>query len=471
MMTKKSRGDSNGAGDNRDLGGLPEPDGASQLLRRSLRGMSYQQGSLLLKPSGDSAGREPDPLTIARSGVEGSPSGLQDAERISASLGADLSGVQAYTGTQASAACARLGAQAYTVGNRIAFAETNPSLQLQAHEATHVVQQSHGVSLQGGVGKAGDSYEREADAAADRVVAGERVASMTGPVQARDDGLVQRQESDQATEADVFSFMPLYYGELNGVIVIATDDSGFPEWLSVGATVLINDEFPCEIVEHDVAHGNHAAYGETAATEEQVGEHGYVTPGGAVQAVENKETTGPSTDEDAEEKQQPEEGWTAREKAWFLAAQALECAAASMEHSNFELAKAGVEELRGKFSKNNAFEDQNTLGFFWKFAGTGQVPSGMESNQTLNDKWGKVDKSEFIGRPILAIPVMSSIEAVQYCAFMSLYDNAVDGALVGAISGLPAFQDAVGKLRGLRGKYQEPSDVPAVEIQAALAGS
>lgn len=42
-----------------------------------------------------------------------------------------------------------------------------------AHEAAHVVQQRGGVQLKGGVGAAGDAYERHADAVADRVVAGE----------------------------------------------------------------------------------------------------------------------------------------------------------------------------------------------------------------------------------------------------------------------------------------------------------
>src|SRR5690242_1810418 len=64
-----------------------------------------------------------------------------------------------------------LGSTAYAKGNSIAFAGA-PDLHTAAHEAAHVVQQRGGVQLKGGVGEAGDSYERHADAVADRVVQG-----------------------------------------------------------------------------------------------------------------------------------------------------------------------------------------------------------------------------------------------------------------------------------------------------------
>jgi Domain of unknown function (DUF4157) len=52
-----------------------------------------------------------------------------------------------------------MGATAYATGDRIAFAGA-PDLHTTAHEAAHVVQQRAGVSLPGGVGQAGDAYER-----------------------------------------------------------------------------------------------------------------------------------------------------------------------------------------------------------------------------------------------------------------------------------------------------------------------
>lgn len=51
----------------------------------------------------------------------------------------------------------------------MAFREA-PDLHTAAHEAVRVVQQRDGVRLRGGVGEAGDAYERHADAVADAVV-------------------------------------------------------------------------------------------------------------------------------------------------------------------------------------------------------------------------------------------------------------------------------------------------------------
>jgi hypothetical protein len=55
-----------------------------------------------------------------------------------------------------------------------------PDLHTAAHEAAHVVQQSRGINLFGGVGEAGDAHERQADAVADRVVAGRSAANLLG---------------------------------------------------------------------------------------------------------------------------------------------------------------------------------------------------------------------------------------------------------------------------------------------------
>ena len=87
----------------------------------------------------------------------------------------DLSGVQAHVGGAAAQASGAMGANAYATGGHVAFAK-QPDLHTAAHEAAHVVQQSGGVHLSGGVGQAGDSYEQHADAVADRVVAGRSAA-------------------------------------------------------------------------------------------------------------------------------------------------------------------------------------------------------------------------------------------------------------------------------------------------------
>ncbi len=92
---------------------------------------------------------------------------------IEQSYGVDLGGVEVSTGSAASAACDTLGADGFTMGNQIAFASSSPSKELVAHEAAHVVQQSSGVQLSSKVGRVGDSYETQADAAAARVMSGQ----------------------------------------------------------------------------------------------------------------------------------------------------------------------------------------------------------------------------------------------------------------------------------------------------------
>jgi hypothetical protein len=72
-----------------------------------------------------------------------------------------------------------MGAEAYATGHHVVFAK-EPDLHTAAHEAAHVVQQAKGVHLYGGVGQAGDAYEQNADAVADRVVRGESAEDLLG---------------------------------------------------------------------------------------------------------------------------------------------------------------------------------------------------------------------------------------------------------------------------------------------------
>ena len=71
----------------------------------------------------------------------------------------------------AAAASGRIGAEAFTRGNHVAFGR-NPSLFTAAHEAAHVIQQRAGVQLPGGVGQAGDEYEKHANEVASSVTQG-----------------------------------------------------------------------------------------------------------------------------------------------------------------------------------------------------------------------------------------------------------------------------------------------------------
>jgi len=117
----------------------------------------------------------------AAAGVASASGALPHVDRIQASFGAehDLSSVRAGIGGTAGDAASTIGAQAYATSDRVAFQST-PDLHTAAHEAAHIVQQREGVQLDGGVGRNGDAYERQADAIADRVVAGQSSADLLG---------------------------------------------------------------------------------------------------------------------------------------------------------------------------------------------------------------------------------------------------------------------------------------------------
>jgi hypothetical protein len=109
----------------------------------------------------------------AAHGTSGPSGALPYIDQIQKSFGRhDVSHIQAHTDSQAAAGAMAMGAEAFTVGEQVAFAGS-PSLHTAAHEAAHVVQQRAGVQLKGGVGEVGDRYEQHADVVADHVVRGE----------------------------------------------------------------------------------------------------------------------------------------------------------------------------------------------------------------------------------------------------------------------------------------------------------
>jgi hypothetical protein len=109
----------------------------------------------------------------AAAGVAGSGQSLPHLDAIQRAFGRhDVTGVRAHADESARAATAAVGAEAYAMGDHVAFGE-EPSLHVAAHEAAHVVQQRGGVQLRGGVGQAGDAYERHAESVAEAVVGGQ----------------------------------------------------------------------------------------------------------------------------------------------------------------------------------------------------------------------------------------------------------------------------------------------------------
>ena len=136
----------------------------------------------------------------AAQGIEGSSQSLPHIGEIQNSFGShDVSSVQAHVGGNATKANESMGSTAYATGNHVAF-KSNPDLHTAAHEAAHVVQQRRGVSLKGGVGQAGDSYELHADAVADKVVAGQSAESMLGSVQNKNSSAIQMENEGETTE-------------------------------------------------------------------------------------------------------------------------------------------------------------------------------------------------------------------------------------------------------------------------------
>ena len=118
----------------------------------------------------------------ARRGVQSGGGTMPHQARIQAAFGRHtLAAVRAHVGGAAAEASAAIGANAYAMGSAVAFREA-PDLHTAAHEAAHVIQQRAGVSLPGGVGRAGDRYERHADAVADIVVQGGSAEALLGGV-------------------------------------------------------------------------------------------------------------------------------------------------------------------------------------------------------------------------------------------------------------------------------------------------
>ena len=149
-------------------------------LKAALRGHDYATQVQMLKPDGplDSGMRIHN---AAEKGISGSSGSLPHASTIQKSFGGyDISNVQAHTDPVAHASATAMDAQAYATGNHIAFATGGANLHTAAHEATHVIQQQAGVSFSGGVGKAGDVYEKHADDVADLVVQGKSAEGLLG---------------------------------------------------------------------------------------------------------------------------------------------------------------------------------------------------------------------------------------------------------------------------------------------------
>ena len=167
----------------------------------------YDTQQAALEPAVQRKGEGPvqrDVHEAAKRGISGSGASLPYLDAIQHSFGRhDVSGISAYTGGSAADACHDMGAQAYATGNAVAFG-SSPDLHTAAHEAAHVVQQRAGVSLRGGVGAAGDTYEQHADRVADQVVQGKSAESLldkfAGPGVQQSNAVQKRENTPETTD-------------------------------------------------------------------------------------------------------------------------------------------------------------------------------------------------------------------------------------------------------------------------------
>ena len=143
--------------------------------------------------------------SIAAGGIKGPGRPLTHLDTLQQAFGHhDVSGMREHTGPGTRAVLDSLGAKGYSSTGRMALSDS-PDLYTQAHEAAHGVQQAalgSSMALEGGVGAAGDRYERHADEVADAVVAGKRRPTDTGPVGAATHGCCGRSHRRQCPAAD-----------------------------------------------------------------------------------------------------------------------------------------------------------------------------------------------------------------------------------------------------------------------------
>lgn len=170
------------AGDHADL----EPGQASRSARLHAPDHPIASGLVQRQRDGNGVAADAEHAVAAASSSSGTSLPTSLMRKFESSLGADLSGVRVHTGEASASAAQAVGAKAYTVGQDIHFGAGHyePSSpggeHLIAHEVAHTVQQAGGAQRRQyklEVSSPGDSFEHEADRAADAMVSG-RAASV-----------------------------------------------------------------------------------------------------------------------------------------------------------------------------------------------------------------------------------------------------------------------------------------------------
>lgn len=124
-------------------------------------------------PEADAAAHEEalrsvDPAAAFELAVSGAPSAMPYKQQLSSELGVNLDDVEAHVGTaEAKAGLALMGAEAATVGRKVAFMHEAPALETVRHEAIHLKQaQAGGAQAPKALSSPDHAAEREASAGA-----------------------------------------------------------------------------------------------------------------------------------------------------------------------------------------------------------------------------------------------------------------------------------------------------------------
>ncbi|HET7499945.1 MAG TPA: DUF4157 domain-containing protein, partial [Kofleriaceae bacterium] len=109
-----------------------------------------------------------DPTTAFQLATSGTPTAMPFRQQLGAELGTHFDGVEAHVGTaEAKVGLALLGAEAATVGRKVAFMEQAPAIETVRHEAIHLVQaQAGGDAAPKAVSSPDHAAEKEAAAGA-----------------------------------------------------------------------------------------------------------------------------------------------------------------------------------------------------------------------------------------------------------------------------------------------------------------
>ena len=151
------------------------PSGPRIQMKKYVRQLPYKESVEAVKPDNfEKLG------TIVSMGTKGPSSTVPYKGEMEQAFGVDFSNVMIYTGSDPKEASESLGAEAFTVGNKIAFKEANPDRATVAHELTHVVQQGGTPSVQmSSMTSKSDSSEKEASAVEDAFTSGKELPEIS----------------------------------------------------------------------------------------------------------------------------------------------------------------------------------------------------------------------------------------------------------------------------------------------------